>query len=109
MRLAPHGISGKRRCSPRASFGRRSWPSARHAGTSDEGRPTSPDEGGRTPESLAGKGRDELWSPAGPRPPPIPSPLSSGNPGPTNPGRTCPPEGDAGRAEPELVPTRGTG
>src|SRR3989454_10361152 len=60
-------------------------------------------------ESLAGKGRDELWSPAGPRPPPIPSPLSSGNPGPANPGRACPPERDAGRAEPELVPTRGTG
>jgi len=48
------------------------------------------------------------WSHAGPRPPPIPLPLSSGT-RPTNPGRACPPEGDAGRAEPELVPTRGTG
>src|SRR5207245_10713263 len=34
---------------------------------------TSPDEGRRRPENLAGKGRDELWSPEGPRTHPIPS------------------------------------
>src|SRR5438093_13360751 len=44
MRSAQHGISGKRRYSLRASFGRRLWPLARRAGTSDDGERTAWDE-----------------------------------------------------------------